>query len=157
IYAQPNTAPSAGLVYHGSSSATGIVSVDGTATANDTATVTIADRNYTYTVQSGDTLDSIRDALVALINNDPQVTAEASTVFDRIVLRARVQGPEGNGLTYAVSASTSATVIMTAIGGALCCANIEGSPVNMTNPAAPGETIIVYATGLGLPVLNDTN
>ena len=35
IFAQPNTAPSAGLVYHGSSSATGVVSVDGTATAND--------------------------------------------------------------------------------------------------------------------------
>ncbi len=43
-------------MYHGSSSATGIVSVDGTATAGDTATVGIEDRMYTYTVQSGDTL-----------------------------------------------------------------------------------------------------
>ena len=72
--------------------------MDGTATANDTATVTIEDRSYTYTVQSGDTLDSIRDALVNLINQDPKVTAEASGVFDRILLRARVQGPEGNGI-----------------------------------------------------------
>jgi len=41
------------------------VSVDGTATANDTATVTIEDRFlHLHGWQSGDTLDSIRDALV---------------------------------------------------------------------------------------------
>ena len=84
---EPDTQPSVGLVYHGSSSATGIVSVDGTAAANDTATVTIEDRSYTYTVQAGIRLDSIRDALVSLINQDPKVTAEASGVFDRILLR----------------------------------------------------------------------
>ena len=157
IFAKPNTTPSLGLVYHGSSSATGIVSVDGSATANDTATVTIEDRSYTYTVQSGDSLDSIRDALVNLINQDLKVTAEASGVFDRILLRARVQGPEGNGIQYGASASSTATVIMTAIGNTLCCANVEGSAVTSDNPAIPGEAIIVYATGLGLPVLTDTN
>src|SRR5262245_9791471 len=157
IYAQPNTAPSVGLVYHGSSTATGIVSVDGTAAANDTATVTIEDRSYTYTVASGDSLDSIRDALVSLINQDPKVSAEPSGVCDRILLRARVQGPEGNGITYGASASATASVIMTAIGGTLCCANVEGSPVTRADPATPGEVLIVYATGLGLPVLNDSN
>ena len=40
IYAQPDTTLRSGLVYHASSSATGIVSVDGTATADDTASVT---------------------------------------------------------------------------------------------------------------------
>jgi uncharacterized protein (TIGR03437 family) len=157
IYAQPDTTPSVGLAYHGSSSATGIVSVDGTATANDTATVTIEDRSYTYTVQSGDSLDSIRDALVSLINQDPKVSAEASGLFDRIVLKARVQGPEGNGIVYGASQSSTATVIMTAIGTSLCCANVEGSQVTPDNPAIPGENIVVYATGLGLPVLNDAN
>jgi uncharacterized protein (TIGR03437 family) len=157
IYAQPNTQPSAGLVYHGSSSATGIISVDGSATANNTATVTIEDRSYTYTVGAGDTLDSVRDALISLINQDPKVTAEPSGVFDRILLRARVQGPEGNGISYGASASASATVIMTPIGNSLCCANVEGSPVTQNNPAAPGEVIVVYATGVGLPVLNDSN
>jgi hypothetical protein len=146
-----------GLVYHGSSSATGIISVDGTAAANDTATVTIEDRSYTYKVASGDNLDSIRDALISLINQDPKVTAEPSGVFDRILLRARVQGPEGNGIEYGASASSGASVIMTAIGNALCCANIEGSPVTDLNPAIPGEMIIVYATGVGVPTLSDTN
>jgi uncharacterized protein (TIGR03437 family) len=157
IYAQPGTAPSVGLVYHASSYATGIVSVDGTATAGDTATVVIDDRTYTYTVQSGDTLDGIRNALVNLINLDPEVTATASGEFDRIVLTARVQGPEGNGLPYSASANAAATVIMTAIGNSLCCASIANSPVNAQNPAIPGELIYVYATGLGVPVLNDGN
>ena len=90
--------PSVGIVYHASSNASGLVSVDGTATAADTATVTIEDRSYTYTVQSGDTLNGIRDALVNLINQDPKVTATPSGEFQRIILQARVQGPEGNGL-----------------------------------------------------------
>ena len=34
---------------------------------------------------------------------------------------------------------------------------MEGSPVTNDNPAIPGEMIVVYATGLGLPILNDTN
>src|ERR1039458_7041234 len=95
IYAQPGTTPSAGLIYHASSYATGIVSVDGTVTAGDTATVGIEERTYTYTVQSGDTLAGIRDALVNLINQDPKVTATASGEFTRLILTARVQGPDG--------------------------------------------------------------
>jgi uncharacterized protein (TIGR03437 family) len=157
IYAQPNTKPSAGVIYHASSSATGIVSVDGTVTPGDTATVTIEDRSYTYTVASGDTLDSIRDALTNLINQDPKVTATPSGVFDRILLTARVQGPDADGLVYGASASATATVIMTAIGNALCCASVANTPITADNPAIGGEMIYVYATGLGLPVLTDVN
>jgi hypothetical protein len=157
IFALPGTVPSVGVVYHASSSATGIVSVDGTAVAGDTATVTIESRSYTYTVQSGDTLDSIRNGLINLINTDPKVTASPSGEFDRIILTARVQGPEGNGIPYSGTGGTSASVIVTAIGGQLCCAAIAGSQVTPQNPAAPGELIYVYATGLGVPVLNDGN
>ena len=157
IYAQPNTNPSVGIIYHASSAATGIVSVDGTATAGDTATVAIEDRSYIYTVQSGDTVTGIRDALVNLINQDPKVTAIASGEFQRIILQARVQGPEGNGIVYTASASSSATVIMTAIGTNLCCAAVANSPITPQNPAVPGELIYVYATGLGVPVLTDGN
>src|SRR5262249_27078358 len=49
LFAVPNTGyPPVGIVSHGSSSATGIISVDGTATTNDVATVTIVDRSYSY-------------------------------------------------------------------------------------------------------------
>lgn len=157
IYTRPGTNPVQGVVLHASSNATGLVSVDGSATANDAATVTIEDRTYTYTVQTGDTLDTIRNGLVSLINGDPEVTATASGVFDRILLQARVQGPEGNGITYLASANASATVVMTAIGTQLCCANVANSPVTQDNPAVSGELITVYATGLGLPILTGDN
>jgi uncharacterized protein (TIGR03437 family) len=153
IFTESNS--SVGVIYHGSSSATGIVSVDGTVTAGDVATVTVEDRSYSYTVQSGDTLDSIRDNLVALINQDPKVTAQAAGVYDRIIISARVQGPEGNGIAITGSANSSATVIVTAFTASLCCANVAGGLVTPENPAIPGETIILYATGLGLPALND--
>jgi hypothetical protein len=125
--------------------------VDGTANAGDVATVTVEDRKYTYTVQSGDTLDTIRDGLIALINQDPKVTASSAGLFDRIRLKARVEGPAGNGIVYGASAPDGAQVIMTATTPALCCANVAGAPINTDNPAQPGETITVYATGLGLP------
>jgi uncharacterized protein (TIGR03437 family) len=157
VFAVPNTQPSVGIVYHASSTATGIISVDGTAHAGDIATVTIEDRAYNYTVQTGDTLDSIRDALVTLIHTDPKVTATSSGVFDRISLQARVQGPEGNNIPYGASASSGASVIMTAIGSSLCCANVADTRVTPDNPAVPGEMIYVIATGVGLPVLTDSN
>ena len=157
IYAKPGTTPSLGIIYHASSSATGIVSVDGTANAGDTATVGIESRSYTYTVQSGDTLDGIRNALVNLINQDPEVTATASGEFDRIILTARVQGPDANGMPYTASASAGASVIMDTIGSQLCCAAVAGSQVTPLSPAVAGELVYVYATGLGVPLLNDAN
>jgi uncharacterized protein (TIGR03437 family) len=143
------------VAFHASSSAIGIVSVDATVTKGDVATVTIEDRSYSYTAVDGDTLDTVRDKLVALINDDPKVTATAAGVYDRIIIRARVEGPEGNGIQIGASASSGATLIMTAFSTTLCCANIEGAPVTPENPAVPGEIITVYATGLGLPVLTD--
>lgn len=150
IFAFDGPDPRPGVVLHGSSQASGTVSVDGTAKAGDIATVTIEDRSYTYTVKEGDTLVSIRDALIELINQDPKVYAFPSGIFTRIRLRARVPGPEGNGIPYSASAPEGAQVILTPTGSDLCCANVAGSLVTEENPALPGETLIVYATGLGL-------
>jgi hypothetical protein len=150
IYAAEGDDPRPALAVHYSSFATGTVSVDGTAYAADTATVTIDDRSYTYTVLDGDTLENIRDGLVDLINADPKVEAFKAGIFTRIRIKARVPGPEGNGIAIAGSASTGAQVIMTATNSALCCANLAGAPITEDNPAVPGETIVVFATGLGL-------
>jgi uncharacterized protein (TIGR03437 family) len=144
-----------GLVYHGSNAANGVISVDGTAVAGDTATVTIEERSYNYTVQGGDTLDNIRDALVYLINQDPKVTAVAAGLFDRILVTARIQGPEGDNIPIGASAQTGASVIMTAISTSLCCANVAGSLVTPQNPALAGEVLYVYATGLGPPIVTN--
>src|ERR1019366_7548405 len=60
---------------------------------------------------------------------------------------------------YAASAvgvnGADASETMTALGATLCCANLACSPVTSDNPALPGEVIIAYATGLGVPVAAD--
>jgi uncharacterized protein (TIGR03437 family) len=144
------TDPRPGVVQHFSSNATGTVSVDGSVKAGDIATVIIEDREYSYTVVATDTLTTIRDALIVKINADPKVEAFASGVFTRIRLRARVPGNGGNGIKYSVRVTSNSSVILSPTGDALCCANIGGSLVTDANPALPGETIIVFATGLGL-------
>jgi hypothetical protein len=148
----PATDPRVAMAYHGSSYATGTISVDGSIQAGDTATISIEDRTYTYTVQSGDTLANVRDALIASINSNTQekVIAFPAAAFTRIRLRAKVPGPDGNGLPISVSVATGAQVILTATNSGLCCANISGAPLTLDNPAVPGETIVIYATGLGL-------
>ena len=156
LYGVPGTSnPEIGMVYHGSSHSVGIVSVDGTVNAGDVATVTVQTRSYSYTVSSSDTLASIRDQLIGLINaSEPLVTAAAAAQYQRIILTANVEGPDGNSITYSASSSSGSNVIMTAFGSKLCCANIAGAPVTNNNPALPGETVIIYATGLGLPDLS---
>ena len=44
---------------------------------------------------------------------------------------------------------SSVALIMTNLSTTLCCSNRAGSAVTQANPAVPGETILVYATGLG--------
>jgi uncharacterized protein (TIGR03437 family) len=147
--------PKPGVLFHGSSSANDAVLVDGTINPGDVATITIGARNYSYTVQANDTLQSVRDALVAQLNQDPQIYAVAGVAFSvNLQIYARVPGPDGNGV--AVSATTtnssgSAELILTASNTTLCCANVAGSPVTPDNPAVPGEILWIYATGLGLP------
>jgi hypothetical protein len=150
VFAEEGPDPRPGIVMHYSSRATGTISVDGTANPGDVATIKIQDRSYSYTVMSGDTLESIRDGLIAQINQDPLVEAYPAGMFTRIRLRARVEGPAGNGIVYSGNTAEGAQVILTATTPALCCANIAGSRVTEANPALPGETIVLYATGLGL-------
>jgi uncharacterized protein (TIGR03437 family) len=149
--------PKPGVVMHGSSSANGAVLVDGTINAGDMATIMIEDRTYTYTVQSTDTLQSVRDALVAAVNQDPKVYAVPGVAFAvNFQIYARVPGPDGNGIPFSATTTNSkgsASLVLTATNTTLCCANFAGSPVTPDNPAVPGEILIVYATGLGLPVV----
>jgi uncharacterized protein (TIGR03437 family) len=155
IFANDGEEPRAAIAFHNSSFATGTITVDGSIEAGDTGTITIGDRSYTYTVQAGDTLASVRDAFVALINanTEEEVVAIPEPAFHRIQLRAKVPGPEGNGITFAATTdmgdNANLFLILTNLSNTLCCANRAGAPVTQANPAVPGETILVYATGLG--------
>jgi hypothetical protein len=150
--------PPQAIMLHGSDYATGVISVDGGANAGDYGTININGRVYSYTVQSTDTLATIRDAFVDLINaSDPEVTAIPTKEFTRIILQAKVQGPDGEGISYGVSTLPAPTVTggeltLTAFTSNLCCSNVAGTLVTTNNPAQVGEFVIIYATGIGVPV-----
>jgi uncharacterized protein (TIGR03437 family) len=150
IFAKGGTDPRPGIVMHSSSYATGSILLTGSITAGDVATITIGGANYFYTVLADDTLDTVRDALIALINTNSQVEAYAAGVWDRIRLRARKAGTAGNGIAYSTTTSDSATLVLSESSSSLCCANGAGALVTTANPALAGETITVYATGLGM-------
>lgn len=149
--------PELGIAMHYSSYATAVVSVDGSINAGDVATVTVRGRSYNYTVQSTDTLDTVRDALIAQLEQDPEVTATAAGVFDRIVITALIAGPDGEGIPITGTESSGADITITAFDSQTCCSNIAGSLVTQANPAKAGELISVVVTGMGLPVLNSAN
>jgi hypothetical protein len=155
IFALDGTDPRPIIATHASSNAIAVVSVDGSIVANDTAIIGIEDRKYSYTVQSGDALTTVKDALISLINASPdeRVRASAAGQYNRIILTAKVAGPDGNGIPITGSNNGDASsIIITAFNGATCCASVAGAPVTLNNPATPGEVITFYATGVG-PVL----
>jgi len=151
VFTQSGTDPRPGIAVHAYTNATAVVSVDGTVTAGNTGTITIGSNSYTYTVVSTDTLTSVRDAFVSQINANAKeiVTAAASGVFTRIIIQAKAKGSAGNGIAVSTSTSSGATLILTALQAATCCANSGGALVTASNPAIAGETIVVYATGMG--------
>ena len=156
ILAFPGSEPRMAMAFHASSNAIAVVDIEGSGQAGDTATITIDGRNYSYAVQSSDTLDAIRNGLISLINNnaDERVTATPAGQFERIVLTAKVPGPDGNGIPITTTQSSTVTagslVTLTALQPTTCCASVAGAPVTLDNPAVPGELISVYATGLGV-------
>lgn len=155
IFAEEGTDPRLAVAYHATSFATGSITVDGFIEEGDTAAVTIQDRSYNYTVKADDTLDSVRDALVALINANPEEVLVAAPVpaFHRLSLRSKIAGPAGEGIPYTATSGDggngSISLVVSSNSPATCCSNVKDSRITLQNPAVPGETIYVYATGLG--------
>ena len=147
----PVLRPAAGA-FHQTGNPEAVIDFEGTVTAGNTATITINGRNYTYTVQSTDSLTSIVQGLVNAINNpgDPQVTASVGGQFSRVVITANQGGAAGTGIPISTSSSTSSTVTLTAYTSSTCCDVTPNSAITAANPAVPGETINVSAAGLGI-------
>ncbi len=143
--------PAAGI-YHQLGNPQAVVDFTGTVKAGDTLTITVGGNAHNYTVQSTDSLFSITQNMAQVINSapDPNVTAQLGGAFNRVVLVARQGGAAGNGISVSTSTSSGANITLTAYTNATCCNVVSGSPVTPNNPAAPGETIVLSATGLGL-------
>ncbi len=157
IFALEGPDPRPAIAFHTSSNAIALISVDGTIKTGDVATVGIEDRSYNYTVVDGDTLKSVRDALVGLINANPdeKVIASGTGQYTRIILTAKVAGPDGNGIAISATNGSTAQIILTALNPTTCCASVAGARVTPDNPAVPGEVISLYGTGLGLTISAD--
>ncbi len=137
--------------YHQSGNATSVVSVDGSVTAGNTVSITVASTTYTYTVQSTDTLLTVAGGLTNLINGapDPYVFASLGAAFARVIITARQPGAAGVGIPISATSNASATETLTAYTGSTCCNVAPGTLITPTNPAVPGELISVSAAGLG--------
>jgi uncharacterized protein (TIGR03437 family) len=161
IFAEFGSDPRPALAYHGYSSATATILVNGTVNAGDVAQITVAGTNYSYTVQATDTLQTIANGLAAAINSapDPNVHAVIGNTFNTIILVANTPGPAGDGITVAESVTNSkgAQLSLTAYNATTCCDNTAGARVTSDNPATPGEIVYVLATGLGPPTPNNVN
>ena len=153
IFAMEGNDPRPAIAYHTSDYGLAVVSVDGSIQGGDIATIGIEDRTYNYTVQATDTLETIRDGLITLINSDSdeKVTAQPAGQFTRIVLTAKVPGPPGDGIAITGTVSSGALVIVTVLANqTTCCSSVAGAPITPDNPAVPGEVITIFAAGLGL-------
>jgi hypothetical protein len=162
IFAEQGNDPRPAIAYHSSSNAVALVDISGQINAGGTATLKIEERNYTYAIQSTDTLTTVRDALVALVNSNPdeKVTAAPTGQYNRIILTAKLAGPDGNGIAIGGGSTTTTTsgssITISTLGNAFtCCANAAGTRVTPDNPAMPGEVITILAAGLGLATLGD--
>jgi uncharacterized protein (TIGR03437 family) len=124
--------------------ALGSVTVAGTITAKDAVSISINGTAYTYTVVAADTLTTIVQNLVKIINKapDPNVIATANLSNLEVTLTARSPGANGGNITLSASVSTSATEALTASG-----ANLN---IYLENPSqiAPGTVIVVNGANL---------
>ena len=160
IFATGTDEPRRAIAFHASSYATATILIDGVTAVGDVATIKIDDRTYNYTAVANDTNAQVRDALIQKINSNSEekVTAAPGGSFTRIRLFAKVAGPAGEGTTVSASSTTSTTsptgntgagVTMNATRADLCCSSVADSPITSDNPAVAGETIKIFATGIG--------
>ncbi len=133
--------------------AIGTVAIAGSTTAKDQIIITINGTGYTYTVLSTDTLETITDALVKLINTkpDPNVIATADDVTDTVVLTAKAAGGAGASVTLAACAVSSGESCSSP-GSPTESATASGDTLNyyLENPSqiAPGTLIEVNGQNL---------
>ncbi len=94
----------------------GFVTLTGTVVAKDTVTITINSTNYTYTVVTGDTLDTITANLIKQINSansnagDPSVLALSGSIPDTVYLSSKGINLGFDTITLAASSSNTADV-----------------------------------------------
>jgi uncharacterized protein (TIGR03437 family) len=148
----------------------GAVDIGGILGENQTVTITIEGRAYSYTTTANETLSTIRDGLADLIDaNDPLVSANVND--STIELLARDPGVQGNEIRYATSVSPGATLTAAAGEGQAVPGTVyfRGIPeagqtvtVALLNTlysytAEEGDTVEDFVVNLAESIDNDPN
>lgn len=117
-----------------------VVITAGTVAANDTATITIAGKGYTYTAKAGDTANVIAQGLVTAINasnGDPNVTALLGSTSGTVYLSSKGTNLAFDAISLAASTSNNLNLNATASGGFLSAGTAA--------TAAPGMLVEINA------------
>ena len=91
-------------------------------------------------------------AVIMLVTNVEEGTLERGSTPPVVRLTARVSGTAGNDILFGGSSSDETQIMAATATPSLCCGNELFSLVTDENPAVPGETVIVFGTGLGLTI-----
>ena len=155
--------------YHQPGNPNAVVDFEGAPIAGNIAQIVVQGVTYNYAVTSTDVaatvpLASIVSNMVTLINaTDTNVTASVGGAYNRVVLTAKQAGAAGTGITVTATSETTSSntavpsdLLLTAYSPATCCNVTPNSPIQIGNPAAPGEMITVTAAGMG-PINDPTN
>ena len=90
-------------------------------------------------------------AVIMVETNVEERTLEGGSTPLVVRLTARESGTAGNDILFSGSSSDEQEIsAITSITPSLCCGNELFSLVSDENPAISGETVVVFATGLGL-------
>ncbi len=126
----------------------GVVTLGGSIHAGDTTTITAgaaSTASYTYTVKTGDTLDTVAQGLATAINSsnsnvgDPNVLALANG-FGQVLLTSRQSQLANDTITLTAAVSTGAQLTATASGGYLTGGNAA--------VIAPGTIVVINGQNL---------
>jgi len=139
-----------------------VISIDGSAKANDVLGVYVngSSTPYTYTVTAADAdatktnqqnLQSVLNGLIAAIQNDPYVTPSAGGSFTRLILTAKngaFANPSGNDIPISVvTGTTAATLSCTATSTAVETLTLYNSTGSDANGCSTVHTCCAVVSG----------
>jgi len=125
--------------------AIGTIEIGGDIQADDKINFSVGGTDYTYTVKSGDTLTSIVNSMAALVNageGNPAVIATVNEALNRVVLTARVSGPDGNNIPLSASVPTTAPKITATASSNYLKGGYDAARI------APGTLISIFGDSL---------
>jgi len=130
----------------------GDVLVRGTPQGGQTVTITLAETVYSYTTESGDTLQTIVSRLAERINADPNVAATANLTDVSVELNLRDPNSEAK-ITFNTALSSGATLILLPRSN-----QTSGSTATIVNSAGLVQgTVGIYQVSFDVPSNAETN